>query len=158
MSDTCDASARSIIDGEHLRLLSIGYYISSGVCAFASLFGLLYAAMGAVILALSSRMPAAPGNQEPPAIVGWIFGCLGLALFAILMTLAFLKFRTARCLRKRRSRLFCMIVGGVSCLEIPYGTALGAATLIVLGRDSVKQLFEGCQDPRTGEDPGAEVR
>lgn len=151
MSDACDPSARSILDGEHLRLLAIGYFISAGVCAFASLFGLLYAAMGAMMLALSSRTPAVPGNQEPPVIIGWIFGCLGLGIFSLLMTMAFLKFRTGRCLQGRRSRVFCMVIGGISCLEIPYGTALGVATLATLQRDTVRRLFEGEADP--GTDP-----
>ena len=30
---------QSILDAEHLRLLSIGYFISAGVSAFSSLFG-----------------------------------------------------------------------------------------------------------------------
>jgi hypothetical protein len=37
---------QSIIDEEHLKLLSLGYMISAATSAFFSLFGLMYVAMG----------------------------------------------------------------------------------------------------------------
>jgi hypothetical protein len=52
------------------------------------------------------------------------------------------KFRAAYCIKNRRSRTFCMVVAGFSCLEIPYGTALGVLSFVVFGRDSVVQLFK----------------
>jgi hypothetical protein len=35
-----------------------------------------------------------------------------------------------------------MVVAGLSCLEFPYGTALGVFTFIALSRASVVRLFE----------------
>ena len=40
---------QSIIDEEHLKLLSLGYMISAGVAAFFSFFGLLYLFIGIVM-------------------------------------------------------------------------------------------------------------
>jgi hypothetical protein len=57
------------------------------------------------------------------------------------MGLAAAKFRAAWCIKHRKSRVFCMVVAGVSCLEFPYGTALGVFSFIVLGSGSVVQLF-----------------
>jgi len=34
-----------------------------------------------------------------------------------------------------------MVMAGISCLEVPYGTVLGALSFVVLGRESVVQLF-----------------
>jgi len=34
-----------------------------------------------------------------------------------------------------------MVIAAIGCLEFPYGTALGVFSFIVLGRDSVIQLF-----------------
>jgi hypothetical protein len=134
---------QTIIDAEHLKLLSLGYMISGAASAFFSLFGLFYVFMGAIMSLTFSRMPAPAGGtgQEPPAFVGWIFGGIGLAFFLVLLTLALLKFRAAICLRRRTSRTFCMVVAGISCLGVPYGTVLGVFTFIVLGRDSVTRLF-----------------
>jgi|SRR5687768_13690234 len=134
------ASARSpqaIIDDEHLRLLRIGYFISAGQTAFVVPFGLLYAAMGFLMPTLSRGS----GAPSPPAMV-WIFGIFGSAIagFAALITVA--KIITAIRLKERRSRTWCLVTAGLTCLEIPYGTALGVMTFMVLGRENVRRQFE----------------
>jgi hypothetical protein len=132
---------QSIIDEEHLRMLSVSYLVSAGVCAFFSLFGLLYAFMGVMMSTTLSHMPAKPGQEPPPAFVGWIFIGFGLAFLLVGTAMAAAKFRTAWCIKHRKWRTFCMVIAGLGCLEFPYGTALGIFTFIVLGRDSVVQLF-----------------
>jgi len=135
---------QTIIDDEHLRLLSIGYMVSAGMSAFFSLFGLMYVVMGIIMgAAFTETTEAAPkAGQMPPQFVGWFFGIVGFVIFLIMITFAILKFRAALNIKRRRSRLFCMVVAGVSCLGIPYGTLLGVFTFIVLGRNSVIELFE----------------
>ncbi len=135
---------QTIIDEEHLKLLSIGYMVSAGMSAFFSLFGLLYAFMGVMLgTAFTAKTDAAVrAGQGPPAFIGWFLGIIGFVIFLLMITLAILKFLTARCIKRRRSRIFCMVVAGISCLGIPYGTLLGVLTFLVLGRDSVKHLFE----------------
>ncbi len=136
-------SKQAVIDEEHLRLLRLGYLVSGGMTAFFSLFGLLYAGMGVMmttIIASAAKTSPHPENA-PPAEIGWIFGCFGLAIFVFFMAMALAKFKAASLIRQRRSRTFCMVVGGLSCLEIPYGTCLGIATFMVLGRPSVQRLF-----------------
>lgn len=136
-----DGSRQAIIDGEHLRLLPIGFYISAAFSAFFSLLGLFYVVLG-ILLAAAGDTSRGPGNDVPPAVVGWILGGIGCALFVLLLAAAILKFIAGRCIAKRRARVFCMVIGGISCLEMPYGTVLGVFTLIVLGRPSVKAAFE----------------
>jgi hypothetical protein len=58
---------------------------------------------------------------------------LGMALLTLL---------AGRGLRDRRRRTLIYIVAGLGCLHIPFGTLLSVATFMVLGRDSVKALFE----------------
>jgi hypothetical protein len=45
-------------------------------------------------------------------------------------------------LRARRHRTFSMVIAAINCLHIPIGTALGVFTFIVLGRESVRKLYE----------------
>jgi hypothetical protein len=132
---------QAILDQEHLRLLSIGYLVSAGVNAFSSLFGLMYAAMGLLFGAAIAQS----NEPAPPEFIGWFFGAFGFALFLIMVTLAVLKAMVWDCLRKRRSRTFCMVIAGVSALGIPYGTMLCVFTFLVLSRPSVKQLFEAAE-------------
>ena len=35
-----------------------------------------------------------------------------------------------------------MVVAGFGCLEVPYGTALGVCTFLVLNRRSVEKVFD----------------
>ncbi|MFZ0784143.1 MAG: hypothetical protein WA369_17060 [Candidatus Acidiferrales bacterium] len=143
-------SRQSVIDGEQLKILWICYLISAAISAFFSIIGLTYAGMGAVVSEVIKRTPELATNTEnapPPAFVGWLLGGIGLALFLVWITMAGLKLGVALCLKKRKSRTFCMVVAAISCLGVPYGTLLGIFTFIVLGRDSVTRLFEPTTSP-----------
>ena len=58
-----------------------------------------------------------------------------------LLILAIMNLMSAHYLRKRRKRLFIMVTAGFNCACIPFGTALGVFTLIVLSRPSVEALY-----------------
>src|SRR5262245_17344659 len=116
---------QAIVDGEHLRILSICYYVSAGTTAFFSLFGLFYAFMGLFFMSAADRMQGGPGQSPPPQFVGLLFGLFGFGFFTTLVAVAILKFIVARRLKEHRARTFCMIVAGVSCLGIPFGIILG---------------------------------
>lgn len=142
---------QSVIDEEHLKLLSLGYMISAATTAFFSLFGLMYMVIGIMMSAIIPHKPevAAQPGQEFPASVGWIFAGIGLAVFLVMIILAAAKLRAAFCIKNRKSRTFCMVMAGISCLEIPYGTVLGVLSFIVLGRDSVTRLFNSSVAPES---------
>jgi hypothetical protein len=135
---------QSIIDEEHLKLLCLGYMISAATTAFFSIFGLMYAVMGIVMSKLTSSQQGAgtSATQAPPAFFGRVITGIGIGIFLVMVILAAAKLRTAFCIKHRRSRTFCMIVAGFSCLAIPYGTALGVLSILVLGRDSVARMFK----------------
>jgi hypothetical protein len=44
-------------------------------------------------------------------------------------------------LQKRRRYLFCMVMAGVECTFIPFGTVLGIFTIITLVKPEAQQLF-----------------
>ncbi|HTS07381.1 MAG TPA: hypothetical protein VMP68_17510 [Candidatus Eisenbacteria bacterium] len=135
---------QSIIDEEHLKMLSLGYLVSAGVSAFYSLFGLIYVFMGIMMNTNRFPSPPAPANPAqapPPAFVGWILAFVGVAFFVLAMAVSAARFRAAWCIKHRKWRVFCMVIAGIGCLEFPYGTVLGIFSFLVLGRDSVVQLF-----------------
>ena len=134
---------QGVVDQEHLKLLALGYKISAAITALFSLMGLLYGAFGLFVFAMIAHAPksSSAADQPPPAFVGWIFGTVGLAIFLAMIAVAALKLRTARCIEQQRSRVFCMVIAALSCLEFPYGTVLGIFTFIVLGRESVLRTF-----------------
>jgi hypothetical protein len=143
-------SRQSIVDEEHLKLLSLGYKISAAISGFFSLFGFIYVFAGiAMSVAFSHAADlAVKTDQAPPAFVGWIFAGFG-ALFILLMaTMALLKLRAAFCIQRRKSRTYCMVISAIICIGVPYGTALGVASFMVLGRDSVAQQFNSGAAPQ----------
>jgi hypothetical protein len=138
---------QAIVDEEHLKLLSLGYMISAATTAFFSMFGLMYMVMGIFLSSVGSHQAGVITSanrtaQSPPALVGWIFAAIGGAIFLFTIGLAAAKLQTAIWLKRRKSRTGCMVVAGISCLGIPYGTALGVLTFMVLGRESVVRLFD----------------
>jgi Na+/H+ antiporter NhaC len=138
---------QSILDEEHLKLLSLGYMISAGVAAFFSLFGLLYLVIGIVTTFAMAHVPTTRNGEPPPAFIGLIFAGVGLIFLLLGMGMAFARFWASRCIHRRKSRTFCLIIAALGCLEFPYGTALGVLSFIVLGRASVVKQFT----PKAGQ-------
>jgi hypothetical protein len=125
-------------DDEHLRLLSILYYVWGGLTACFSCFGVFYALFGGVFMVAAARE-----QNGPPVWVGAIFSILGVFLVLFVVAVAALTLWTGRNLQKRRHYVLCLVVAGLTCLSVPLGTALGVFTFVVLLRPSVKQIFSG---------------
>lgn len=125
-------------DLEDLRLLSLFHFVLAGLVFLASLFPLAHLVMG--IAMVTGRLP---GGPEDPAMraFGWAFVAAAGLLIAAGLTFSGCLAAAGGCLRRRRRYLFCLVMAGVACLAVPLGTVLGAFTLIVLRRESVKRLF-----------------
>ena len=124
-------------DLEHLRLLKFAYYVLAGMSGVGTLFATLWMVMMGTIFTM---IPAGP--KSPPPIVGLIFLGLGILIVAIGVSVALLTFFTGRNLAQHRHHVFCIVVAALTCLSVPWGTAVGVCTIIVLNRPSVKALFE----------------
>ena len=126
-------------DEQHLKLLSIFHYVLAGLAALISLFPVIHLALGIMMVVIHGHH--GPGTPEPE-FVGWLF--IGFAILFILCGLTFsaFVFLNARLLSRKTHHTFCLVMAGVECLLIPYGTILGVFTILVLMRDSVKALFK----------------
>ncbi len=135
---------QTVVDDEHLRLLCWGYVFSGVMTGLFSLLGLVYAAMGLVMnrYFADAAKTARHAEQIPPESFGAIIGIFGGVFFLIAMLLAVAKLWTAHCIKRRQSRVLCMVVAAISCLGIPYGTVLGVCSFLVLGRQSVVAQFD----------------
>ena len=126
-------------DQEHLRLLVIGFYIMAGITGFFSLFSLVYIGFGAMF---ASGVIPASGSGGDAEMMGRFFLVIGVGVFILGLAATLLTLLAGRCLRKRRYRVFCVVIAALACLQIPWGTALGVCTIMVLNRPGVKGLFE----------------
>ncbi|HZR18182.1 MAG TPA: hypothetical protein VFE51_12890 [Verrucomicrobiae bacterium] len=129
------------VDADHLKLLSIFHFVGAGL----ALLGILFVLGHFTIMSAVFSNPKVWENQKqgpPPAeilaIMKWFYLAFGLWF----LTSAILNLVSAFCLRARRARTFSLVIAAINCLHIPLGTVLGVFTLIVLVRDSVRELYE----------------
>ncbi len=127
-------------DREHLRLLSIFYYIWAGFQSLGGLIGLAF--MGLGIFFVSSPQ-IAQSNNPPPPWFGAIFAGMGALVFVTVEAMAALSFFTGRFLSRRQHHTFCVVISALNCMSLPLGTALGVFGILILQRPSVKALFAG---------------
>jgi hypothetical protein len=128
-------------DREHLQLLAIFHYVVAGLAALFSFFPLLYTTVGAVFIFAARHGTAKPGEDLPPEFLGWIFAVLGSLLFLIGIAMAICILIAGRSLALRKRYSFAFVMACIECLFIPFGTILGAFTIVVLSRESVRGLF-----------------
>ncbi len=125
-------------DTEHLRLLSLFHYIVGGLAGLFACFPIFHIAIGIMLIMSPQHVN---NNPMPPAQFGWFFAILGSVLVLIGWTCASLIIVSGRFLAQRKSYTFCIVIGCIECLFMPFGTILGVFTLIVLNRPSVKAMF-----------------
>jgi hypothetical protein len=128
-------------DADHLKLLSIFHFVGAGLAFFGILFVLGHYAM----LHTFFDNPKMWENQKqspPPAEFFAVFKWVYLVLATWFLTSGFLNVLSGLFLRSRTNRTFSMVVAGINCLYVPLGTVLGIFTIVVLLRDSVRELYE----------------
>jgi hypothetical protein len=128
-------------DEEYLKLLSIFHYVLAGFTAFFALFPIIYVIMGLFLMFAPTHFAGTGHQPPPPTFVGLIFVIMGGVMMAIGWTFAALIFAAGRFLTRRKHHTFCLVVACIECLFMPFGTILGIFSIILLMRESVKQLF-----------------
>lgn len=75
---------------------------------------------------------------------------IGSVLFLIGLAMAICVLIAGRSLAHCKRYWFALVMACVECLFVPFGTILGVFTIVVLSRQSVKELFApvGVQEPR----------
>jgi hypothetical protein len=143
-------------DLQHLKLLSIFYYVVGGMLALVACIPILHFTVGVMMLAAPNTMSG--GGTPPPPFVGWLFVLIAGGLILLGWVWATCLMAAGWFLGRRKHYIYCFIMGCSACLFNPLGTVLGVFTIIVLVRPSVKRLFEieGLPDdpPEPNELPG----
>jgi hypothetical protein len=128
------------IDADHLKLLSIFHFVSAGFALLGVLFLLAHFLMFNMIISnpkLWQDQSQGPSPQEFFAIFRWFYLFMGIWFF----TSGVINIISGLSMRAKKRRMFSLIVAGFNCLYIPLGTVLGIFTIVVLMRDSVRELY-----------------
>jgi hypothetical protein len=129
-------------DRDHLNLLSIFHFVVSGL----SLLGTGFLCLHYLIMSTVFSNPEMWKNQKtaPPFnpeqfmnMFVWFYLFMGVLLVAACV----LNLLSGLFLRQRKHRIFSLVVAGLDCFQIPFGTVLGVFTFVVLLRDSVQEEY-----------------
>lgn len=133
-------------DIQHLRQLSIFHFVAAGLALFGLAFLFLhYSIMQAVFT--NPDFFKGSKSMPPPADFFAMFKIFYVVFGTWFIASGIINLISAVFLRQRKNRTFSMVVAGFNCLHMPLGTVLGIFTFIVLGRDSVSELYEANKQP-----------
>ena len=146
-------------DEQYVKILAIFHFVVAGMAALFACFPIIHFVMGLGMLGLSLGAGVSEGSFPEaviPGLVGLIFTLIaGSAIllgwaFAVCVALAGLF------LLKKKRHMFCVVMGGVECMFMPFGTVLGVSTVITLMKPSVKALFGITESGRVEKQAAAE--
>lgn len=115
-------------NAEHLNILRICHYVVGGMSILFSFFFLFHIIFGFFFVKESAGiLMAAIGLFM--MFMGWVYG--GLVIWS------------GKSIAQRKNRSMIIAVSALNCFNCPLGLLLGVFTFIVMGRNSVKEEFEG---------------
>ncbi|MCX6873538.1 MAG: hypothetical protein NTW21_06985 [Verrucomicrobia bacterium] len=126
-------------DEDQVRLLSIFHYVVGGLVGLFALLPIFHLIFGLVMILAPEKF--AGKGEPPPVFIGWMLVIFAAVFITVGWALAGFVLAAGHFLARRKRYLFCLVVAGVECLFTPIGTVLGVFTIIVLMRESVKQMF-----------------
>jgi hypothetical protein len=131
-------------DRQYLNLLVIFHFVLAGLTFFFGLCPLFGIGMGVFMLSGAMPVPppgAGPGQAPPFELIGWMM--VGeYSFFAIMLYgSGIIACLVGNFLRRRQRWTFCLVGSGILCLFVPLGTVLGIFAIVVLARESVKDVF-----------------
>jgi hypothetical protein len=139
---------RRATDAEHLRLLAIFHFVVAALAILGIGFLFLHYFMMSTVFANPAAWKTqhnAPNPADMMAVFKWFY-----AFFALLLVTGALgNLLSGFFLLSKKHRVFSLVVGGLNCLQFPFGTALGVFTLLVLLRDSVQEAYAEKSAPLT---------
>jgi len=135
------------VDADHLRLLAVFHFVVAALAAA----GIGFLALHYLVLHAIVSNPEMWRNQRggglPPREIFAIFRCLYVVFATVLVAGAVGNLLSGLFIDRRKHRTFSLIVAGLNCFQIPFGTVLGVFTLIVLLRPSVREVYDAIQSP-----------
>ena len=134
-------------DADHLRLLAIFHFVVAGLAILGLGFLFLHYAVMHTLIASPEMWKDQKGAGPPPEQFFAIFKWFYLFFATVLVTGGLGNLISGLFIRKKKNRIFSLVVAGINCVQFPFGTVLGVFTFVVLLRDSVREIYETQPDP-----------
>lgn len=128
-------------DDEHLRLLSIFHFIMGGLALLVLPFLMMHFVFFVTVVANVDAWPQGKAPPIPREMIG-VMMVMDSVIGLLTLAIAGGNILSGRFLRRKTHRVFSLVIAGLDCLSIPWGTALGVFTIVVLTRPSVRKEYE----------------
>ncbi len=132
-------------DEQYLKILSIFHFVVAGISALFACFPILHFIAGIVMLVAGFGMGIG-GEAFPesiiPGFMGLFFTLIAGSMILFGLVLAVCKALAGWFLGRKSHYMYCLVMAGVECIFMPFGTVLGIFTIITLLKPSVKELFD----------------
>jgi len=136
---------RQQADDDQLNLLSLFHFVGAGLAVLALLFLFVHYQFFHTFIENPQFFANQRQTTSPPPeqifrmfrMFKWFYVIFGLwfSLSALLNILSGIF------LRSRTHRDVSIVIAAIDCIHIPFGTMLGVFTIVVLMRDSVRELY-----------------
>jgi hypothetical protein len=133
------------IDANHLDVLSIFHFVGAGLATLGIVFVIVHFVVFRTFLSNPKMWENQKQTPPPPEFMA-MFQWFYLIFAIVLIASGVLNLLSGLFIRARKHRTFSIVVSAINCLHIPLGTALGVFTIIVLMRESVRELYENVRD------------
>ncbi len=127
-------------DESHLKTLSICYYIYGGLCCFAFLMMLLWLSVVPIMMDIPRQEIQGPEFEMVTHAFSFFIIMMSV-MSVVVLAIAIMSLLTGSRIKTGRSYKLVFATACVVCISVPFGTALGVFTFIVLNRPSVKAKF-----------------
>lgn len=125
----------------YLDILAIFHLVVGVIAGLFSCFPLINLSVG---LSMLSEIPKTIARGElfsPFAMFPILFVALPAIIVIFGWMFAIAVILNAYYLKKRKWLTYCLVVGGIETVFMPFGTVLGVFTIIVLTKPNMKELF-----------------
>jgi len=144
-----NSETTEIIDNERLRWIAFFHYVSGGITIALSFLFLIYV----IIFGLIAANPDVAHKaqiEDPEQFLGVmrIVVTVFASLFALGLVYGICEIVSGAFIKRRKYRIFSMVIAVPRILNIPYGTILSIITLMMLSRTTVKEQYENAKDIR----------
>ena len=128
-------------DADHLQLLAIFHFVVAGLALAGLGFLLLHYLVMNTVMTNPEIWKNQPGGGPRPEQFFAIFKWFYLFFGVMIVIGGIMNLLSGWFILQRKRRTFTLVCAGLNCIQFPFGTGLGVFTLVVLLRDSVREVY-----------------
>ncbi len=131
-------------DQEQIKILGIFHFVVAGIAGLIACFPIFNLIMGVSMLTGSffgDNFSTGSSSAFPGIMFGLLFTIVPIIFIFVGWAFAICLAIAGVFMLNKKAYMYCLIMAGIDCVFMPFGTVLGVFTIIVLMRPSVRELF-----------------